>query len=84
MTKDIKQYNEHTPKPKKMKDVQIKIHNASETMHSNQTGHFPATPSRGNQYIMVLVEVDGHYIDAEPMKNKTEGSIIKTYQTLWE
>jgi hypothetical protein len=26
---------------------------------------------------MVLVEVDGNYIDAEPMKNKTEGSIIK-------
>ncbi len=24
---------------------------------------------------MVLVEVDGIYIDAEPMKNKSEGSI---------
>jgi hypothetical protein len=26
---------------------------------------------------MVLVEVDGNYIDAEPMKNKSEGSIYK-------
>ena len=43
---------------------------------------FPATSSRGNQYIMVLVEVDGKYIDAEPMKNKTEGSIIKAYLAL--
>jgi hypothetical protein len=52
-------------------------------MHSNQTGHFPATSSKGNQYIMVLVEVDGNYIDAEPMKKKMEGSMIKAYQALW-
>jgi hypothetical protein len=69
--------------PKKMKDVCIKIHNASKTMHSNQTGHFPATSSKGNQHIMELVEVDGNYIDAEPMKNKTEGSMIKAYLALW-
>jgi hypothetical protein len=29
------QTNSHAPKPKKMNDVYIKIHNASETMHSN-------------------------------------------------
>jgi hypothetical protein len=70
-------------KTKKMHDVYIKIHNATETMHTDQTGRFPATSNRGNQYIMVLVEVDGNYIDAEPMKNRTEGSIIKAYPTLW-
>ncbi len=32
---------------------------------------------------MVLVEIDGNYIDAEPMKNKTEGSMIKAYLALW-
>jgi hypothetical protein len=69
--------------PKKMKDVYIKIHNTSKTMHSNQTSHFPATLSKGNQYIMVLVEVDGNCIDAEPMKNKMEGSMIKAYLALW-
>ncbi len=51
-----------------MYDVYIKIYNASNTMHSDQTGHFPATSSSGNQYIMVLVEVDRNYIDAEPIK----------------
>jgi hypothetical protein len=60
-----------------MQDVYIQIHNTSETMHTNQSGCFPATSSKGNQYIMVLVEVDGNYIDAEPMKNKSEGLIIK-------
>ncbi len=66
-----------------MKDVYIKIHNASKTMHSDQMGHFPATSNKGNQYIMVLVEVDGNYIDTEPMKNKTERSMIKAYLALW-
>ena len=60
-----------TPKTKKMKDIFIKIHSASETMYTDQSGRFPATSSSGNQYIMVLVEVDGNYIDAEPMKNKS-------------
>jgi hypothetical protein len=67
----------------KMKDVYIKIHNATETMHSDQTGCFPATSSRGNTYIMVLVGVDRNYIDAEPMKNKLEGAMIKIYIALW-
>jgi hypothetical protein len=61
------QNNTHAPKPKRMNNVYIKIHNVSNTMHSNFTGRFPAMSSRGNQYIMVLVEVDGNYIDAEPM-----------------
>ena len=52
-------------------------------MYTDQTGRFPATSTRGNQYIMVLVEVNGNYIDVEPMKNRKEGSIIKAYQTMW-
>jgi hypothetical protein len=69
---------------KKMHNAYIKIHNASATMHSNQTGRFPATSSSGNQYIMVSVEVDGNYIHAEPMKNKSAESMVKAYQTLWK
>jgi hypothetical protein len=53
-------------------------------MHSNQTGRFPATSSSGNQYIIVLVKVDGNYIDAEPMKNRSAGSMVKAYLTLWK
>jgi hypothetical protein len=63
----------------KMKDVYI----ATKTMHSDQTGRFPTTSSRGNKYIMVLVEIDGNYINAEPMKNKLEGAMIKTCIALW-
>ena len=72
-----------TSKPKKMKDIYIKVHSASDTMYTDQPGRFPATSSSGNQYIMVLVEVDGNYIDAEPMKNRSAGSMIKAYLALW-
>jgi hypothetical protein len=84
-TKELHDDNQRiTLTPRKMHDIYIKIHSVTETMYTDQTGRFPATSTRGNQYIMVLVEVDGNYIDAEPMKNKTEGSLIKTYQILWE
>ncbi len=52
-------------------------------MRSNQTRCFPTTSSKGNQYIIVLVEVDGNNIDAEPINNKSEGLIIKANLTLW-
>ncbi len=65
-----------------MGDIFIKIYDVGD-MHSDQTGRFPAMSSKGNQYIMVLVEIDGNYIDAEPMKNKSEGSIIIAYLILW-
>jgi hypothetical protein len=52
----------------KMKDIFIKTYHANDTMHTDQTGSFPAMSSSGNQYIMVLVEINGNYIDAEPLK----------------
>jgi hypothetical protein len=70
-------------KPKKMHDTYIQIHNANDTAHSDQTGCFPVTSSSRNKYIMVLVEVNGNFIDVEPMKNKTAGSMIKAYLALW-
>jgi hypothetical protein len=73
----------NVPALPKMKDIYIKIHNATKMMHSDQTGCFPATLSRGNKFIMVLVEVDGNYIDAEPMKNKSAGEMINAYLALW-
>jgi hypothetical protein len=63
--------NQQKAKPKKMCDMFIQIHNPTDTAHSDQTGRFPVTSSSGNKYIMVLVKVDGNFIDAEPMKNKT-------------
>ncbi len=70
------------PKAKKMKNVYIKIHNVSDTMHTDQRGHFPAISSAGNKYIMRLVKVHRNCIDEEPMKDRTAGSIIKAHLAL--
>ena len=32
---------------------------------------------------MVLYEINGNYIDAEPMKDNKDNSLIKAYNTLW-
>jgi hypothetical protein len=47
----------NVPALPKMKDIYIKIYNTTKTMHSNQTGRFPATSSRGNKYIMGSVKL---------------------------
>ncbi len=39
-------------------------------MHNNQTGRFPAMSSKGNQYIMVLVEVDETILMRNQWKTK--------------
>jgi hypothetical protein len=52
-------------------------------MYTDQTGRFPAKSSSG-KYIMVLVKIDSNFIDAEPMKSKTEDAIINAYLNLWK
>ncbi len=81
----LNQKEDDTPQSPKKKehDVYIRFFNAEETMHTNQTGCFPANSSSGNKYIMVLVEIDGNYINGEPMKDRTEGTLIKAYLILW-
>ena len=69
---------------KKMHDVYVKTFNAEETIYTDQTGRFPANSVSGHKYIMVLVEIDSNHIDAEPMKSKTEDSMIQAYLTLWK
>ena len=75
------------PKPipgVKLKDVYLRVFDTTKkAMYTDQPGRFPITSAGGHKYTMVAVELDGNYIDAEPMKNKTEGSIIKAYLALW-
>jgi hypothetical protein len=51
-------------------------------IYTDQTGRFPKKSSRGNQYIMVLTEIDSNSILVEPMKNRTSGEMMRAYQTL--
>ena len=48
----------------KQKDSYLRIFDATKcSMYTNKTGKFPVTSSRGNLYLMVVVEMDGNYIN---------------------
>ena len=41
------------------------------------TGKFPHASSRGYNYQMIVHEIDGNYTWVEPMKNKSQGEMIR-------
>ena len=51
-------------------------------MYTDQTDCFPKKSSRGNQYVMVLVELDSNAILVEGMKDCASGEMIRAYQHL--
>ena len=53
-------------------------------IYSDQTGWFPVRSYRGNQYIMVLLEVDSDTILAEPMKDRTPGEMTRAYTSIMD
>ncbi len=67
---------------KKEKTVFLRIldmeDEATLKIYTNQPGRFPKKSSHGNQYIMVLAEVDSNAILVEPMKNRTAGKMVQT------
>jgi hypothetical protein len=60
----------------KKHDILIMVYDAKATMYSDQTGMFPAVSSEGNNYVMVLHDVDSNSSWSEPMKNQTGGELI--------
>jgi hypothetical protein len=68
--------------PTKLDDIFIHVVDLTKEIHTNQTGAFPHTSQRGNRYIMVAIHLDANYIFAEPMRNRTEGEMIRVYQKI--
>ena len=60
----------------------IHILDNKDTIYTDQTGALPVISRTGNRYQMVLCEIDSNAILVAPLKNRTEGELIKTYQTL--
>ncbi len=58
------------------RDILITVYNLRSTMYTDQTGKFPHISSLGNQYILILHEVDSNLSWAEAIKNNTEGELI--------
>ena len=62
--------------------VYPKVIDITGQIFSDQTGRFPVTSSRGNQYIMVVYDYDSAAILAEPLKNRTEGELVRAYSRM--
>ena len=50
--------------------------------YSDQTGRFPYTSSRGNQYLMIVYDYDSNAILNEPIKNRTAGELTRAWTTI--
>jgi hypothetical protein len=72
----------HPLPPTKLNDILVRVEDLNEEIHTNQTGAFPHTSQRGNHHIMVTIHLDTNYIFPEPMKNRTEGEMIRVYQKI--
>ena len=69
----------------KHKDVYLRVFDSTKkTLYTDQTGRFPITSARGNKYIMVAVELDGNYIDAEPISARTAKALTDAYQSIFQ
>jgi len=74
----------HTPTKQKESVLMVFDLNdeAQWLMYTNQTGKFPKKSSKGNHYIMVLIEIDINTILVEAMTNRSAGEIIRAYLVL--
>ena len=74
------------PRQKKLKDIMVKVINTNDELamkiYIDQTGRFPKTSVKGNQYIMVLCEIDSSGILVEPLRNKSAGEMTRAFQFL--
>jgi hypothetical protein len=68
--------------PTKLNDIFVHVEDLNKEIHTDQTGAFPHTSQRGNCYIMVAIHLNANYIFAKPMKNRTEGEMIRVYQMI--
>ncbi len=59
------------------KAIYIKIFNAHNTFYTDQMGRMPVTSNPGHRLIMVLFEIDRNFIDAEPLRDSTNKSLIE-------
>lgn len=52
-------------------------------VHSNQTGKFPVTSSRGFKYVMVVYDYDTNAILTAAMKNRKAETIVDAYKSIY-
>ena len=80
--KTIRKIEAATLRGKKVRDVYTKVYDVRNTVFSYQTGQFPTRSKRGNNYIMVMVEIYNNAILVEPIKNRIDAELTRSYHTM--
>ncbi len=76
--------NEELTRATTKQNIMIKVINAEETIHTDQSGRFPIQSSRGYTSLMVYYDVDANCIDVQPLRNHSDNQMIPAYKALWE
>jgi hypothetical protein len=75
------------PKPPpgvKFKDVYLWMFDTTKkAMYTNQPGCSPITSTGRHTYTMLAVELEGNYIDVEPMKSRSTKDLTKAYKQIY-
>ena len=63
-------------------DIFVQVDKMKEILYTDQTRQLPVMLINGHKYIMIMTKIDSNAIISEPIRNKTVGEMIKTYQIL--
>eukprot|EP00804_Cyclotella_cryptica_P012508 CCRYP_017699-RA/>CCRYP_017699-RA protein AED:0.43 eAED:0.43 QI:0/-1/0/1/-1/1/1/0/203 len=53
-------------------------------LFTNQTGRFPVTSNRGNNYIVIFYAVDPNFIKSYPIKSRHRSELLKAYTEVYQ
>ena len=74
---------EQAPHNDKTNMVFLTLAEVEGQLFTDQTGRFPVTSSRGNNYIVIFYVVDANYIKSYPIKSRHRTELIRAYDDVY-
>ena len=74
---------EQAPHNDKTNMVFLTLAEVEGQLFTDQTGRFPVTSSRGNNYIVMFYVVDANYIKSYPIKSRHRTELIRAYDDVY-
>ncbi len=60
------------------------IHDITELVFSDKTGHFPIMSNRGHTYLVIFYIYNANFIASVPIKNHTKQELLQAYQIIYK
>jgi hypothetical protein len=81
---DTMEEPEQAPSNDKTNMVFMTIAEADGQLFTDQTGRFPVTSNKGNNYIVLFYVVDANFIKSYPIKSRHRTEILKAYEEVYQ